>query len=159
MELSDYQVRICVAGSRSWHDQRTFDIFLREYISWAGVEPYAFISGVAWRGPDRMIIDWANENNVPCFEFEADWDKFKKAAGYIRNGEMRKHLTHLLVFWDGVSRGTKEMIESTMKLEGAHVFVVFVDPDKEWIEKQQQKALADAQFSTKRFKAKYHDWK
>lgn len=38
MELNDYPVRICVAGSRSWHDRRMFDIILREYLSWAGVE-------------------------------------------------------------------------------------------------------------------------
>ena len=159
MELNDYPVRICVAGSRSWHDRRMFDIILREYLSWAGVGSYAFISGVAWRGPDRMIIDWASENNVPCFEFEADWDQFGKAAGHIRNGVMRKHLTHLLVFWDGESRGTKEMIENTMKLENAHVFVVFVEPDRDWIERQRRKALANAQFSTKRFRAKHHGWK
>ena len=158
MELNDYPVRICVAGSRSWHDRRMFDIILREYLSWAGVGPYAFISGVAWRGPDRMIIDWADENNVPCFEFEADWDNLGKAAGHIRNGVMRKHLTHLLVFWDGESRGTKEMIENTMKLEHAHVFVILVEPDPEWVEKQRRKALANAQFSTKRFKAKHHGW-
>lgn len=93
MELNDYPVRICVAGSRSWHDRRMFDIILREYLSWAGVGPYAFISGVAWRGPDRMIIDWASENNVPCFEFEAEWEVielWKIVAKVTESGDRRR---------------------------------------------------------------------
>lgn len=157
--LEDYPVRICVAGSRSFHNQQMFDAVLKAYLSWAGVDPYAFISGDAWRGPDRMIIEWAEAHNVPCFKFPADWDAHGKAAGYIRNGEMRKRLTHLLVFWDGVSTGTKEMIENTRKLENVHVFVVYVKPDPEWIERQQQKAASDAQYSKQRFKAKNHEWK
>lgn len=155
-DLMDYPVRICVAGSRSFHDKRKFDAILRVFLSWAGVERYAFISGDASRGPDRMIIDWAEYHNEPCFKFKADWENLGKAAGYIRNAEMRKHLTHLLVFWDGESRGTKEMIENTMKLENVHISLIKVKPDPEWIEQQQKKAATDATFSPKRFKAKHH---
>lgn len=133
MELSDYPVRICVAGSRSFHDKRMFDAYLRVFLSWAGIEPYAFISGAARRGPDRMIIDWAKYHEKPCFEFEADWDTYGKGAGFIRNAEMRQHLTHLLVFWDGESRGTKEMVEQTMKLENVHISLIKVKPDAEWL--------------------------
>lgn len=154
-DLPDYPVRICVAGSRSFHDPEKFDILLRAYLSWAGVEPYALISGVAWRGPDKLAIDWALENGIPCFEFPADWDGLGKKAGHVRNGEMRKHLTHLLAFWDGESRGTKEMIEQTEKM-GASVTVIYVTPDEEWVEMQQRKALSNAQFSKNRFKAKHY---
>lgn len=159
MELDDYPVRICVAGSRSFHDRKKFDAVLRLYLSWAGVKPYAFISGDAWRGPDRMIIDYAEEHQLPCFKFPADWETHGKAAGHIRNGVMRKHLTHLLVFWDGESKGTKEMIDNTLKLGITRIFVVLVEPDKEWVERQQRKAATDAQFSKNRFKARNHDWK
>jgi hypothetical protein len=158
LDLHDYPVRICVAGSRSFHDPVKFDAILRAYLSWAGIEPYAFMSGKASRGPDDLIISWCKENNVPCFEFPADWDEFGKGAGFIRNAVMRKNLTHLLALWDGKSRGTKEMIEQTKKM-GAHVFVVFVQPDEEWEEMQRQKAAANPQFSQKRFRAKHHVWK
>lgn len=159
MELSEYPIRICVAGSRSFHDSYLFDIFLRAFLSWAGIGQYAFISGDAWRGADRMIIDWADDNNVPCFKFPADWDQFGKSAGFIRNAEMRTQLTHLLVFWDGESRGTREMIEKTMKIENTHVSVVLVRPDAAWVERESKRkeAAANPQFSKKRFKAKNYD--
>lgn len=147
LDLYDYPVRICVAGSRSFHDPIKFDAILRAFLSWAGIEPYALISGKAWRGPDKLAIDWAKENNVPCFEFEAQWDEYGKAAGMIRNAVMRKHLTHLLAIWDGKSRGTLEMIRQTEKIEGVHVSVVTVMPDKEWLERQRWKKAIENQFS------------
>lgn len=145
--ILNYEYRICVAGSRSWHDSPVFDIAVRAYLSWIRTciekagrnERYAFISGDAWRGPDRMIIDWAKENGEKCFEFPADWDEYGKAAGHIRNGEMRKVLTHLLVFWDGESKGTKEMIDNTIKMGVNNVFLVSVKPDEWWLEYQRRK--------------------
>jgi hypothetical protein len=156
MDLLDYPVRICVAGSRSWHNAYLFDICLRAFLSWAGAgQKYALISGDAWRGPDRLAIEWAEEHSVSCFTFPADWDGLGKAAGHIRNAEMRKVLTHLLVFWDGESRGTKEMIENTQK-QGIHVSMILVKPDQWWLDYQ---ARRKARFSANRFKARHHEWK
>lgn len=138
--LMDYEVRICVAGSRSWHVPETFDLVLKKYLSWAAKDKdYTFISGDAWRGPDRMIVQWAEAHNVPCFKYPADWDQYGKRAGHIRNAEMRQSLTHLLAFWDGASRGTKEMIDNTKKLGDRSVFVVEVKPDHEWLARQRRK--------------------
>lgn len=134
MDLLDYPVRICVAGSRSWHNPYLFNIFLRCFLSWAGIGQYAFISGDAWRGADKLIIDWCEENGEKCFRYPADWRKYKKRAGFIRNAEMRKVLTILLVFWDGESKGTLEMIEKTSTMENVHVSVILVEPDSEWLE-------------------------
>lgn len=139
LDLHDYPVRICVAGSRSFHNAKVFDAILRAFLSWAGIEPYALISGKAWRGADKLTIDWAKENNVPCFEFAADWDEYGKRAGHIRNAVMRLNLTHLLAIWDGESAGTKEMIEQTRKIKGVHVSVIIVKPDAEWLERQKNK--------------------
>lgn len=135
MELEDYDIRICVAGSRSWHDPVHFDLVLRGYLSWTGPEGnYAFISGGARRGADRLIIDWAKENDKPCFEFEAQWDLYGKGAGFRRNAEMRKKLTHLLCFTDKKSSGTKEMFTKTMAINGSNVTLITVEPDKDWAE-------------------------
>ena len=134
-DLEDYPIRICVAGSRSFHDPVFFDLVLRAFLLWAGSEGnYAFISGAARRGADRMIIDWAALNNKECFQFEADWNRYGKGAGYRRNADMRKQLTHLLCFWDKKSSGTKEMFEKTWLIEGKHVSLITVEPDKHWAE-------------------------
>lgn len=153
-DIDQYPILICVAGSRSFHDVVLFDIFVRIFVSWAGSQKYAFISGAAARGADRMIIDWAEANNVPCFQFPAQWSKYGNAAGMIRNAEMRKKLTHLLVFWDGKSKGTKEMIEQTQKKKGVHVSLFRVEPDADWVEPESKPK--DTTFSKKRLKAKHH---
>lgn len=87
-----------------------------------------------------MIIDYAKEHGLPCFKYSADWDTHGKAAGHIRNAEMRKVQTHLLVFWDGESRGTKEMIENSMKQDSVDIFLIRVKPDQEWLDRLARKA-------------------
>ncbi len=105
-----------------------------------------------------MIIDYAEEREEPCFKFAADWDTYGKRAGHLRNATMRSFLTHLLVFWDGESKGTKEMIENTAKMENVSVFVVLVQPDVEWQERMRRKRLQKLFDSQKRFRPK-HEWK
>ena len=46
--------------------------------------------------------------------FPADWDKYGKRAGYLRNVQMAEYADALLAFWDGESRGTKNMIDEAL---------------------------------------------
>ena len=41
----------------------------------------------------------------------ADWDKYGKSAGFIRNKEMVDIADAAIIFWDGDSKGTKDTIE------------------------------------------------
>ncbi len=36
-------------------------------------------------GTDTLAWKWAQDNNVPIIEHEAEWDKYGRAAGPIRN--------------------------------------------------------------------------
>lgn len=134
MDLHEYDARICVAGSRSFHDSIKFDAILRDYLSWISVKNIAFISGGARRGADAMIIEWAKKHGYPCFVFLADWDANGKAAGHMRNALMRENLTHLLAFWDGESKGTEEMVDKTMDIveRQRDVALIMVKPDSGW---------------------------
>ena len=58
--------------------------------------------------------EWAANHGVPLQHFPAYWDKYGKSAGFIRNAEMGEYADALIAFWDGVSPGTKHMIQ-TMK--------------------------------------------
>ena len=49
-----------------------------------------------------------------------------KAAGPIRNRQMAEYADYLIAFWDGESRGTRNMIE-TMKKLGKHGVVIRYD--------------------------------
>jgi len=120
--------RICVAGSRSWkptlenklrfHDE-ICDLLedIKSYDPQGGV---LFVSGAAPDGADRMIIEWCHRWGYPCIEMPAMWNDYrefaertgkKNPAGMLRNRQMRDVITYLLAFYDGVSRGTKDMID------------------------------------------------
>lgn len=67
------------------------------------------ISGGA-RGVDKLGELYAKTNNIDIELFPANWDKYGKSAGYIRNEEMAKNADALIAIWDGISKGTKHMI-------------------------------------------------
>ncbi|WP_198285511.1 DUF2493 domain-containing protein [Microcystis aeruginosa] len=68
------------------------------------------ISGTA-RGADRLGERYAEEKGLTLTRFSADWKKYGKRAGYLRNEEMAQYATHAVIFWDGKSKGTAHMIE------------------------------------------------
>lgn len=63
------------------------------------------------RGADTLGEQYAKEHGYPVQYFPADWDRYGKAAGYLRNTEMAKNADALVAFWDGMSLGTRHMIE------------------------------------------------
>ena len=68
------------------------------------------ISGCA-RGADTLGVRYASENIFDVDKYPADWDKYGKKAGYMRNVEMAENADALIAFWDGKSKGTKHMID------------------------------------------------
>ena len=79
------------------------------------------VSGDA-RGADIQGVIYASQNNLPIKHFPAQWDKYGKSAGYIRNAEMADYADALIAFWDGQSKGTQHMIK-TMKLKNKPYWV------------------------------------
>jgi hypothetical protein len=90
------------------------------------------VSGMA-EGADMTGYDLAKENGLAVEEFHAEWNdvhtdapcvvgtnkygnKYNKLAGFNRNHEMGQYADGLLAFWDGKSRGTKDMIDFMHKL-------------------------------------------
>lgn len=67
-----------------------------------------FVSGKA-KGIDACGEEYANWYNSPVKPFYADWDKFGRAAGPIRNAQMAEYADALLLIWDGQSSGSSNM--------------------------------------------------
>lgn len=61
-------------------------------------------------GVDGLGERYAREHDLPLTLFPADWQKYGRAAGPIRNEEMAKYSQGLIAIWDGQSRGTQDMI-------------------------------------------------
>lgn len=60
-------------------------------------------------GPDRYGHDWAVLRGIPVKKCPAVWDY--KGAGFERNNEMADYADAALIFWDGKSTGTADMIK------------------------------------------------
>lgn len=95
-----------VAGSRSFNDYRKLTEVLDEFHSKHKITE--IVSGCA-TGADRLGEWWADSRSVSLKLFPANWEKFGKRAGFIRNEEMAEYADCLVLFWDGISRGSKDM--------------------------------------------------
>ena len=67
------------------------------------------VSGGA-RGPDRWAVERALENGMPIRVHPAQWDRYGRAAGFIRNALVVQDCDQLIAFWDGSSRGTADVV-------------------------------------------------
>ena len=114
-------MRLIIAGSRSIAEYRNIEKAI-EYFS---LKPDVIISGTA-NGVDKLGEIWARKNNIPVERYPANWDKYGKSAGYIRNEEMAKVADTLLAIWDMESKGTKHMIDIATK-KGLDVFVYEIE--------------------------------
>ena len=69
------------------------------------------------KGVDSLADKYANDNGIEKKVFKADWDKYGKAAGHIRNAEMidwareNYDTVGFIAVWDGESRGTHDAIK------------------------------------------------
>lgn len=76
-------------------------------------------------GIDTLGEKWAAEQGLPVTRFPADWDKYGRAAGPIRNGEMAKWLDALIAIRYPNSKGTNNMIKRTQALgKPIHIFEI-----------------------------------
>ena len=92
----------------------------------------SIVSGCA-RGVDKLGEQFATDRGIKLFKYPADWNKYGKKAGYLRNIKMAQSSEALIALWDGKSRGTKHMIKTAIDL-GLVVVVAFVENNKlQWI--------------------------
>lgn len=100
--------KIIIAGSRTFENYTEARNILNSYLN--KNFNYVIISGKC-RGADKLGEKYAKEKGFEIIEFPADWEKFGKKAGPIRNEAMIKECDEVFIFWDGRSRGTKNLIE------------------------------------------------
>lgn len=114
-------MKVLICGSRYFNRYDVMGrvmepIFKHYYDTSKGTSDIVVISGRA-RGADLMGEEWAEEFNLPVEQYPADWNKYGKSAGYIRNKQMLEEGKPDLVvaFPIGESRGTRNMISLAEK--------------------------------------------
>lgn len=98
-------MRILVCGGRDFTNQSIFNQAMEDLLGKVTV----IIHGAA-RGADTLADNWAKEHGLTVEAYPADWDKYGKRAGFIRNSQMLKEgkPDRVIAFPGG--KGTEMMI-------------------------------------------------
>lgn len=119
--MSHDDIRLIIAGTRTFTDYAKLCEVMATFVKEHPGQAITIISGTA-QGADRLGEKWARENEVPVERHAAQWKRYERSAGFIRNRVMAATATHLIAFWDGKSKGTKHMIDlGTGHLVDVHV--------------------------------------
>lgn len=101
-------MKVAIVGCRDFNDYSQLHYWMDRIRTLFPVD--GFVSGGA-KGADSLAEVYARDCKIPIEVIKPDWEKFGKAAGMIRNGEIIKAADIIVAFWDGRSRGTKNSID------------------------------------------------
>ena len=141
--------KLAVVGSRDYPRPEIVVGRVRRWVSPSNTtfpHPVVIVSGgggnvddaaVAAPALEREDFGWTVEQVPDPIIFYADWKKYGRAAGPIRNKYIVDYSEMLVAFWDGKSSGTKNAIELAEKagkkvwtydLEGNYVYPPYRSP-------------------------------
>jgi hypothetical protein len=111
-------VRLAVIGGRDFEDYELMKSSLLPFKDkiqlivsggcgrdWKRNQPIPVVSA------DMLAERFADEFGIPKLAFDAEWDKYGKRAGFIRNQLIIDNCDAIMAFWDRKSKGTKDSIE------------------------------------------------
>ena len=78
-------MRVLVCGGRDFSDRK----MMREVLSRIHAErPFTCLIHGGAAGADRLAEDWGRDEGLPVIRVDANWDRYGRSAGPIRNGWM-----------------------------------------------------------------------
>lgn len=118
------ETRVIICGSREFDNKGLCFAKLDEILS--KYENVEIISGQS-KGADLFGEEYAQLHSLKMTIFPANWKRYGKTAGPIRNKAMLMYAleaeTIVIAFWNGSSRGTKNMIEQAEK-QNVRIYVI-----------------------------------
>ena len=105
------EYRIVVCGCRDFSDYQLLSKEIDSYLKNISSNYFITIVSGGANGADKLGERYARERGLKVEVHAALWEQFGKSAGVIRNQEMADISDAVIAFWDGESRGTKNMIE------------------------------------------------
>lgn len=115
-------MRVLVCGSRSYKGYE----LVKQSLSYYKPGTTTVVEGCA-SGADRLAEIAAYELGMRIEHHPADWKKYGRRAGYIRNVEMLDSgIDVVLAFWDGESKGTAHTMREA-EARGITVYDVLRD--------------------------------
>lgn len=120
-------MKLAIIGSRTFEDYDLLCSSIRANYNIDDIE--AIVSGAA-KGADSLGAKFAHDNEIPLMEFPAEWKKYGKRAGFIRNHDIIKNCTHCIAFWDGESHGTQHSISLCQEQNKPYIVVPFTPTEQ-----------------------------
>ena len=117
-------MRIVVGGCRDFGQYELIERHLNHILQQYDHSNITFLSGHC-SGVDMLAERYAVLHGIPFEQYPADWKRYGRAAGPIRNEQMVKKADCVIAFWDGKSRGTKNLIHLA-KNHGKDLHIVHI---------------------------------
>ena len=123
--------KVLICGGVDFSDEVLFTETLDSVID---KDNTVIVSGGA-KGADSLAEKYAADNGIEIKVFPAEWGKYGRSAGPIRNKKMLDFISDdgnalVIAFWNGKSRGTKNTIENAQKMKIATLIVDYKEEDE-----------------------------
>lgn len=114
-------MRLAAIGSRTFKDEKLAEEFVLKYIR---MKDDVLVSGGA-EGADKICEHVAASRGYLTKIYKAEWKKYGKSAGFMRNKQIIEDCDFVLAFWDGVSKGTAHSLNIAKKLKKPTLIIYF----------------------------------
>jgi len=111
-------MKIVIFGTRKFNNYSILKQVVESTDSYKKGKITCVISGRA-KGADTLGEQWAREKGIELILMPANWERYGRAAGPIRNKQMAEIADAAIGFWDGntIHSGTYNMINTCKKLK------------------------------------------
>ena len=100
--------RVIIAGSRHGTHGQEFALAITHWLSLYGT-PEVVLCGCCL-GVDEEGAAWAAQQGIPVERYPADWKRYGRDAGPLRNAEMARKADGALIITYPRSRGSYDML-------------------------------------------------
>ena len=110
--------RVVISGSRTISDKNLIyeklDNILSNFNRTHTIK--YLIGGESPKGVDSVLSSYAKKRNWCYVPVKAEWNLYRKSAGYKRNTVMLNLASHFIAIWDGSSKGTAHAIKEASRI-------------------------------------------
>lgn len=120
-------MNLAIVGSRNFNNYKKLENCIFETLEKWGKEISdieCIISGGA-KGVDALAEKFAKTYDILVEIYAANWDKYGKAAGVIRNSSIINNATHVIAFPSISGKGTQDSIKKakTRKIQCEVIYI------------------------------------
>lgn len=108
-------MKLAIIGSRSCSVENLWEYLPRDV---------TLITSGGAKGVDTCAKELAQERGIEFLEIVPEYTKYGRATPIKRNDVIIDAADHVLIFWDGVSRGTQYVIRRCQKTGKPHEIIL-----------------------------------